>query len=690
MLNAEKSRYSSGLRPRRGKAVYKLFLVLMIIAAGITNLQAQNQVEIILKQPPPNQLGVGDMWNLELNNTSGKDIKIYLTGTATEEKDGLIIEGKSKPFTIKPGRSTYKYNDFSGAEVKYNNGKYKEIILRTGNAPEGSYTICVTAFDESGTEVGRENCIMQQVQQSGSITLISPEDGGEITREQPIIFSWTPLPGAKDYTLRIVEIKGDQSPDVAMKTNKPVWEKSGIATTTIQVPYIAIDEPGLKIMDKKKKWGWQVISGDVESEINTVIYLPRHIPLISLVSPANGQEIDPDTLPGLEFKWKECPRCPPMYTLRIVELKGSQSPEEAFRTNQPIFEKELSTTSYQGDPIHGVDVKLGMKLAWQVSSGDVVSEVYTLNVKKSGKDSSIFCKSDPARCMGQRCLCPKFFTELNMEKQNVLRVDRSSFMGIKLIRLKPGKGSGTSIENILVVFSGADPYLTGDPIAGVDVAGPDDNIMPIVKTDEKGMILFKDADKIPEGRYEIKIVLDGISYKHILEVSQSNGKEDQIIAIADAKAGPLAGISASQVPQNRLDKVDRVKGKVIKNPNGGMGIIIGDFPDKDSYVGDPVDDVDVGLGRRPGGIIKWVKTDGNGLFDFSSVEPGNYIFKYVTKGDTTDFDINVSSGQVTKAAYISNTEEMFDKFWISIELNGSIIGVGACPCFRVTCHCEHR
>lgn len=242
-------------------------ILLCVITLGFFQLANAQKVEIKLHQPPPNQLGVGDMWNLELTNTTDKDIKIYLTGTATEEKDGLIIEGKSKVFTLKPGRSTYKYNDFSNAEVKYNNGKYKEIILRTGNAPEGSYTICVTAFDESGTEVGRENCIMQTVKQLGSITLITPENGAEVNPEQPIMFSWTPLPGAKDYTLKIVEIKGDQSPDAAMKTNKAVWEKSGITTTSTQVPYIAIDDDEIKIMDKKKKFAWMVKSGDVESEV---------------------------------------------------------------------------------------------------------------------------------------------------------------------------------------------------------------------------------------------------------------------------------------------------------------------------------------------------------------------------------------------------------------------------------------
>ena len=262
MLNAKKSRCSSDLQPRSEKAVYKVFLILVIIAAGFTNLYAQSgKVDIKLKQPPPNQLGVGDMWNLELTNTNDKDIKIFLTGTATEEKDGLIIEGKSKVFTLKPGRSTYKYNDFSGAEVKYNNGKYKEIILRTGNAPEGSYTICVTAFDESGTEVGREYCIMQTVTQLGSITLLTPGDGQELDLQMPIMFSWIPLPKGGPYSLKIVELKGDQSPDVAIKESRPILDKEGIKATNYQ---FGISEPKL---EEGKKYAWLVTSGDVKSDV---------------------------------------------------------------------------------------------------------------------------------------------------------------------------------------------------------------------------------------------------------------------------------------------------------------------------------------------------------------------------------------------------------------------------------------
>jgi hypothetical protein len=238
-----------------------LTIAAFIILSCIFINNSMAQVYIKLHQPPPNKLGVADMWNLELDNTTGKDIKIYLTGTATEEKDGLIIDGKSKVFTLKPGKANYKYNDFSNAEIKYNNGKYKEIILRTGSAPEGSYTICVTAFDEDGNEVGRENCITQSVQLMGSITLLTPGNGEEVDPEQPIMFTWTPLPKAESYTLRIVELKGDQSPEIAMQQNRSFFEKEGIRAPNFQYSNF---EPKFEI---GKKYAWRVKAGETESEV---------------------------------------------------------------------------------------------------------------------------------------------------------------------------------------------------------------------------------------------------------------------------------------------------------------------------------------------------------------------------------------------------------------------------------------
>ncbi|MBK8549525.1 MAG: hypothetical protein IPL53_00140 [Ignavibacteria bacterium] len=43
---------------------FKTLAVICILFAAITSLHADDKIKIELKQPPPNQLGVGDMWNL--------------------------------------------------------------------------------------------------------------------------------------------------------------------------------------------------------------------------------------------------------------------------------------------------------------------------------------------------------------------------------------------------------------------------------------------------------------------------------------------------------------------------------------------------------------------------------------------------------------------------------------------------
>jgi hypothetical protein len=345
-----------------------LLFILLLIGA-VSNLFAQQgKVDIKLMQPPPNQLGVGDLWNLELNNTSGKDMNIYLTGTASEEKDGLIIEGKSKVFIIKPGRSNYKYNDFSNAEVKYNKGKYKEIMLRTGNAPEGNYTICVTAFSEGGEVVGQENCIMQTVKQEGSITLISPENGEEVNPEQPIMFAWTPLPGAKEYTLKVYgpgKRDWDADMDLIFR-KKAIFEKTGITTTTFQYP---LSE---KKLEAGKKYAWVVSSGEVVSEaMSFKITKPDKFQKdtsqynITLVSPT---EENPSENIKPEFKWnvKDKKRIK-SYTLQIVELKGDSGLVEFNKKNILFEEKGIKKENFKY-PDNAPALDTGKHYVWRVLS----------------------------------------------------------------------------------------------------------------------------------------------------------------------------------------------------------------------------------------------------------------------------------------------------------------------------------
>lgn len=230
----------------------KKLLLFALLMLNISSVWAQNQVISKLKQPPPNRFGIADLWSLELNNLSRKEVKGYVVGTLSEDKDGLIVEGRSKTFTIKPGRTTYTYNDFSDADIQYRNNKYKEILLRTGGAPDGDYTICVTVYNEFDEVIGQENCIYHSVRTIGNISLVMPTDNEQLPENQPIVFSWTPLPNQNEYSLKIVELLGNQNPESAIKNNRAFFQRDGIRGTSFQYP---ISERKFEL---NKTYLWQV------------------------------------------------------------------------------------------------------------------------------------------------------------------------------------------------------------------------------------------------------------------------------------------------------------------------------------------------------------------------------------------------------------------------------------------------
>jgi hypothetical protein len=247
------------------KKYLNIILLLFFTFGALGNLLSGDKIKIHLQQPPPNSIGVKDLWKLDIRNTSRENINIYLTGSVTESKKGAIVSGKSKVLTVSPGTKKYDYNDFKSGEVNWKDKSIQEIILRTGNVPEGEYTICVTAFYENNETADAENCIEQTVQQAGNITLVSPTDGAELDLKIPVIFTWTPLPKGSTYSLRITEIKGSQSPEAAIKDTRPVFNKDGIRTSDYQY---GLADPKL---EAGKKYAWQVGSGDSKSEVFTVI-----------------------------------------------------------------------------------------------------------------------------------------------------------------------------------------------------------------------------------------------------------------------------------------------------------------------------------------------------------------------------------------------------------------------------------
>lgn len=233
--------------------ITKIRIIMPILCLFTLMQAAAQQVIVNLKVPPPNQLGISDLWNLTLNNTTQGTLRIYLEGTVDESSDGRILEARSDIIELTQGMKLITANDISGAKITYKNNKYKEILLRTGNAPPGNYNFCVYAKLENGIEAGSD-CKNQSIIIMSPPVLVSPPQGIALTEVYPA-FSWMPpapiKPGQNiTYSIKIVEMYLNESPDNAIK--KRGYEMQNIRQNLFQYP---VSAPAL---EKGKSYAWQI------------------------------------------------------------------------------------------------------------------------------------------------------------------------------------------------------------------------------------------------------------------------------------------------------------------------------------------------------------------------------------------------------------------------------------------------
>lgn len=200
--------------------------------------------------------------------------------------------------TVKRGGTPVCGNDANSAMNDYITTKTitaRDIISALGNCMlnPGQYTLCLKYVNLEGKEMSDEVCreftVAEPKKQPGS--QLNPDSaptvaGNPVTQgkpgtqapktyrgpqlmlpanntqykladlKKPITLRWTPvtpMPPNNDviYTLRIVELKGDQSPEVAFRTNQPILEKDLKAAQAIwQVP--------IDLQDGGKQFAWAV------------------------------------------------------------------------------------------------------------------------------------------------------------------------------------------------------------------------------------------------------------------------------------------------------------------------------------------------------------------------------------------------------------------------------------------------
>ncbi|HEY3250870.1 MAG TPA: hypothetical protein VGK25_07100, partial [Ignavibacteria bacterium] len=228
-------------------------LIISFLSLLLSIPASAQQVIVNLKVPPPNKLGVTDLWNLTLNNTTENTLRVYLEGTVDEATDGRILEARSKVFELNRGMKLITASNVSGVDITYKNNKYKEAIIRTGNAPPGNYQFCVYVKLEDGVEAGSD-CKSQSIMNLSPPALVSPTDGLSLPEPYPA-FSWMPpapiTPGQNiSYSIKLAELYNNESIESAIKRSG--YEVRNLLQNFYQYPVSA------SFLEKGKNYVWQI------------------------------------------------------------------------------------------------------------------------------------------------------------------------------------------------------------------------------------------------------------------------------------------------------------------------------------------------------------------------------------------------------------------------------------------------
>jgi len=112
---------------------------------------------------------------------------------------------------------------------------------------------------------------------------------------------------------------------------------------------------------------------------------------VGIISPADGATVQ--TGKAVQFSWSLSTNFADPITnkIKIVEITADQSPEQAFRTNKPIFEKDSMAYIHTNKPIFEKDSTIYLNVALPYSAGSpglVIGKKYAWGVTATQKLTS--------------------------------------------------------------------------------------------------------------------------------------------------------------------------------------------------------------------------------------------------------------------------------------------------------------
>jgi hypothetical protein len=370
-------------------------------------------------------------------------------------------------------------SNFSSANKTWNGANAVSLLGQECTLPPGDYELCVQFFGQGpagSVAFSEEKCKPFNIKGSDeqyyqSPQNVSPANGtgfSEPDFKKPITFRWTaviPRPVENvTYRLRVWQVMQGQS--VGQAINQPPLLSNDVGQNQAAV----IVGPGTMSPNNTLVWNVQALnregkpigSNNGTSEAFTITVNPvNDMPsVISLTTPVNGAVLNENETPT--FKWahtRQQPGPASTYKIRIIEIKGDQSPDEAFRTNKPFFEKDSIDALFFKYPANAERFQKGKRYAWGItaSRNPPYGEV---KITESGINEYSFGKEQ--RRPGDRTGNTKpFCTDFENGISNGWQGDHTAVTIISSGG-NPGQFAQTQDQSGASTFFNSDPAYTGN------------------------------------------------------------------------------------------------------------------------------------------------------------------------------------------------------------------------------------
>lgn len=235
--------------------------------------------------------------------------------------------------------------------------KRGKLLGQDCTLPAGEYEICVRFFGGPANEpLSEEKCRSFTIRSTEAISyqppqLLIPANNSTITHNgaaMPLSFRWTSIvPRPQEpttYHLQVWQLLQGQTAQQAVQVNQPIADEKIINTTQTLLknfgsdpcpPYTCNFVWRVQALDRDGK---PIGTNNGMSEVFT-FYLDKNAkekPII-LQSPANGTIIQSDQQTRFTWLPPKAANQAAVYKIKIVEILGDQSPEQAFKGNKPFF-----------------------------------------------------------------------------------------------------------------------------------------------------------------------------------------------------------------------------------------------------------------------------------------------------------------------------------------------------------------